>query len=102
MGEMDVVVSDEAKDFIAARGGVVHVRSHSHRCCTGPITLLDTTTAPPEDPADPGVPVGAGAAGLTVRYHGEVAAGPHVLTIELRGRRRRRLVSFWDGCAAKP
>jgi hypothetical protein len=36
-----------------------------------------------------------------VRYHGDPEKGPHVLTIDVRGRRRRRLVSYWDGCAYK-
>ena len=38
---------------------------------------------------------------LAVRYRGDPAAGPHILTIELYGRVRRRLVSYWDGCAFK-
>ena len=96
---MDVVVSPEAATFAAGRGGVVYVRSHRHRCCAGPVTLLDTTTDPPADAGDfVAVPAGD----LTVRYHGDPAAGPHVLTIALRGTFRRRLVSFWDGCAFKP
>ncbi|MDR3649265.1 MAG: hypothetical protein P4L20_09255, partial [Acidimicrobiales bacterium] len=74
---MDVVTSDEAREFAAARGGVVYVRSHSHRCCSGPMTLLDTTT---DTPPDTGDFVGLPAAGLTVQYLGETEAGPHVLT----------------------
>ncbi len=98
MTEMDVVVSEKARDFAAAHGGVVYVRSHAHRCCSGPITLLDTTTDQPEDAAN----YRRVAAGdLTVRYRGDPETGPHVLTIELRGTLRRRLVSYWDGCAFK-
>ncbi len=96
---MEVVVSEQAKAFADARGGVVYVRSHQHRCCSGPLTLLDTTTEPPADVADF---VGIPARGLSVRYGGDPEAGPHVLTIELRGRLRRRLASYWDGCAYKP
>jgi hypothetical protein len=96
---MDVVISDEAREFAAARGGVVYVRSHSHRCCSGPMTLLDTTT---DTPSDTGDFVGLLAAGLTVQYLGATEAGPHVLTIDVRGTFRRRLVSYWDGCAFKP
>ena len=46
---MDVVVSPEARSFAAGRGGIVYVRSHLHRCCAGPLTLLDTTTEAPAD-----------------------------------------------------
>ncbi len=43
---MDVVVSDEAKEFVNARGAAVYVRSHPHRCSRVSITMLDTTTEP--------------------------------------------------------
>lgn len=99
MACMDVVVSPEASAFAAGHGGVVYVRSHAHRCCAGPITLLDTTM---EAPTDSGNFVDVPAGDLTVRYCGDPAAGPHVLTVALRGAFRRRLVSFWDGCAFKP
>jgi hypothetical protein len=101
MGAMDVVVSPEARALAARRGGVVFVRSHSHRCCSGPLTLLDTST---EEPADAGDYVtvsedGPGADRVTVRYRGRTQDGPHVLTVAVQGRLRRRLVSYWDGCA---
>jgi hypothetical protein len=93
---MQVVVSDEARELADAKGGVVYVRSHTHRCCAGPLTLLDVTT---ETPLDAGDFVAVQAGGVTVRYHGDPEDGPHVLNIDVRGRRRRRLVSYWDGCA---
>lgn len=101
MASMEVVISDEARAFAADRGGVVYVRSHAHRCCAGPLTLLDTTTEVPADARD-FVRVGAVDGGdLAVRYLGSPEAGPHVLTVERRGRLRHRLVSYWDGCAFK-
>jgi hypothetical protein len=39
---------------------------------------------------------------VRVRSCGDPEAGPHVLTIALRGPFRGRLVSSWDGCAFKP
>ena len=99
MAWMEVVVSDEARSFAAGRGGVVYVRSHAHRCCAGPLTLLDTSTDVPTD-ADDFVDLPTG--DLMVRYHGDPEFGPHVLTVELWGTFRRRLVSFWDGCAFQP
>ncbi len=52
MAPMEVVVSDEARAYAVARGGVVHVLSHEHRCCSGTITLLDTTTEASTDGAN--------------------------------------------------
>jgi hypothetical protein len=95
---MDIVVSDETREFATARSGVVYVRSHSHRCCSGPVTLLDTTT---DAPPDGGGFVSLAAGGLTVQSLGDPEAGPDVLTIDVRGALRRRLVSYWDGCAFK-
>jgi hypothetical protein len=96
---VDVVVSAEAEEYVAARGGTAYVRAHRHRCCSGPLTVLDITTGAPSD-ALGFTPVGAG--DLSVRYDGDPGAGPHVLTIELRGVVRRRLVASWDGCAFRP
>ncbi len=95
---MKVVVSRHAREFVDAHGGVVYVRSHAHRCCSGPITLLDTTVSTPAD-ADDFVPVAAG--DVVVKFQGDQEAGPHELAIELRGVVRRHLVSYWDGCAYK-
>jgi len=96
---VEVVVSPEAREFVDAHGGALYVRSHGHRCCAGPITLLDVTT---QAPPDAGTFAPVGAADPTVRYRGDPAEGPHVLTIELRGILRRRLRAYWDGCAYKP
>ena len=61
--------------------------------------MLDITT---ERPADPAGFVPLGPDEPSVRYQGDPAAGPHVLTVELRGIVRNRLVAYWDGCAFKP
>ena len=96
---VDVVVSAEAKDYVSARGGTAYVRAHRHRCCSGPLTVLDISTDAPSD-APAFTPLGAGE--LSVRYDGDPDTGPRVLTIELRGVVRRRLRAYWDGCAFRP
>lgn len=93
-----MVVSAEAREFVDARGGTVFVRPHRHRCCSGPLTLLDVTT---ERPTDPSAFVAVGDDRPSVHYQGDPATGPQVLTIELAGIVRRRLVAYWDGCAYK-
>ncbi len=80
------------------RGGAVYVSTHPHRCCTGPLTLLDASTdsagAPGVSNAAEVVTVG----GVDVRWVGG-SVRPERLDIELRGRLRPHLVASWDGCA---
>ncbi|MGO9195589.1 MAG: hypothetical protein ACLQK4_00490 [Acidimicrobiales bacterium] len=95
---MDTVVSDEAREYVKARGGVVFVRAHSHQCCHGSTTFLDTTTKPPRDRDDF---VSVSTDEIDVRFLGSSAGEPHELVIELRGVLRRHPVSYWDGCLFK-
>jgi hypothetical protein len=95
---VDVVVSKAAEEFILDHGGTIFVRSHSHRCCTGKLTLLDSTTARPDDSAE-FESFDTDAVG--VRFLGGDSGLPHHLAIELRGLVRRHVVAYWDGCAFK-
>jgi hypothetical protein len=119
---VEIVITKTAAAYIRDHGGTVFVRSHPHRCCTGSLTLLDTTTTPPADSADfesfnvgdAGVGDagdGDGDAGdvgdaelgeVGVRYHGGSSGFPGQLTIELRGLLRRHPVALWDGCRLQP
>lgn len=98
---MKVDITDEAREYVNQHGGVVFVTPHAHQCCQGSITVLDTSTTPDGDHmADTYVPVGGD--GIDVRFRGGAVQQPDELVIELRGVLRRRLVSFWDGCAYRP
>jgi hypothetical protein len=99
MSVVDVVVSDEAREYVRAHGGRLFVRTHSHKCCHGSMTLLDVTTVVPSD-ADHYVPVVAN--GIDVRFRSPSGAQPHELVVEMRGVFRRHAVAYWDGCAVKP
>jgi hypothetical protein len=103
---MRVEISAGAQEYIRRHGGTVFVSSHAHRCCTGSLTLLDVSMAPPGDAEEfesfssandavDGPPI-------EVRFRGNAAGKPDQLTIELRGMLARRPVAFWDGCAYKP
>jgi hypothetical protein len=96
---VEIVITKTAEAYIQNHGGTVFVRSHPHRCCTGSLTLLDTTTTPPADSAD-FESFDTGEVG--VRFHGGSSGLPGQLTIELRGLLRRHPVALWDGCAFKP
>jgi hypothetical protein len=95
---MEVVVSAEAKEFVHAHGGVVFVRPHGHRCCHGLLTVLDVTTELPAN-VDEFIPVETD--DIAMWFRGDSVQQPDVVTIELRGVLRRRLVASWDGCAFK-
>jgi hypothetical protein len=95
---VEIVASDEAQAHIAAEGGFLYVRSQSHRCCTGPITLLDATTEAPPDLTN----YRATRSGPLTVFVSIAGNGPSELSIELRGRRKRRPVAYWDGCAFRP
>jgi len=92
---MNVSVTSDAKEFVKMHGGIAYVRSHEHRCCSGPLTVLDTTIKPPSESED-FVPIEID--DIIVSYLGDPVAQPHKLTIELRGIVRHRLVAYWDEC----
>jgi hypothetical protein len=96
---MEVVVTETAREYIRRHGGTIFVRSHAHRCCTGGLTVLDVTTAPPTDASEF---ESFETAGVGVRFSGGSGGRPEQLTIDLRGVLARRPVAFWDGCAYKP
>lgn len=95
---VDVIVSEEARQFVHDHGGVVYVRAHPHTCCSGTLTLLDVWTKKP--PKVTGfVPIVSD--GLEVHFSGGNGGAPHQLSLELRGRLRQHLVAYWDGCVFK-
>ncbi|HEY6427621.1 MAG TPA: hypothetical protein VIX84_10330 [Acidimicrobiales bacterium] len=49
---MDVVMTRAARDYVRDHGGLVHVDSHTHRCCTGRLTLPDASEFTPIDAGD--------------------------------------------------
>jgi hypothetical protein len=95
---MDVIVSEEAKQYVSERGGVVYVRAHPHTCCSGTLTLLDVWTKKPTKVVD-FVPTTVD--GIEVQFSGGFSGQPHELSIEMRGLVRQKLVAYWDGCAFK-
>lgn len=95
---MEVIVSDPATECVNAHDGAVYVRAHTHRCCSGSLTMLDVWTKPPK-----GIHkfVSAPSEGIDVKFAAGFSGQPDQLLIELRGVFRQRLVAFWDGCCFK-
>jgi hypothetical protein len=97
---MEVVVSDSAQDYLADHGGVAFVRANSRRCCSaGTLTLLDVDVRTPSDAERFSA---TGAKGVDIRFLAGAQGSPDQLVVDTRGRLRRHLVAYWDGCAFKP
>lgn len=98
-GHMEVVVSDSARAYLAAHGGVAFVRAHSHRCCSaGSLTLLDIDV---DTPIDAERFSATDANGADIRFLDSALGAPAHLLIDTRGRLRPHLVAYWDGCVFK-
>jgi len=91
-----IVLGEGVEAFVAPRGGVVNLSRRSSRCCSGTLVFLDAdiSTSDPA-PALRSWSVGA----IEVRLVTPMVKLPSEIAIEMRGRRRPKLVAFQDGCA---
>jgi hypothetical protein len=90
---MRIRATDEVAAAVRERGGRLYVWTSSHRCCTGPLVLLETGLAPPKGEPRRFLPFTA--AGFEVLLDPGARRPPDELVLELRGR-RRKVVAFWD------
>jgi hypothetical protein len=95
MVDTDIEVSDQAREYVAARGGTLYLRVRHNRCCSGGLTFLDATTS--EHRGD-GYEVQPHE-GLDVRLFHLGSVLPTKVSVEMRGKLRPHLVAYWDGCA---
>ena len=91
---MEVVASSEARKLVQEQGGRLFVSTKQRRCCR-PTTYLNASTEAPERRDFRRVE----AADLELFIAAGVRTLPEVLEIEVRGRRRRRIEGYWNGCA---
>jgi hypothetical protein len=93
---VDIRASDDVAAFVAGRGGRLYVWTSTHRCCTGPLTLLETAVEAPgrgshafrRFPAD----------GFDLLFDTGRRRAPRELVLELN-RRRTRVNAYWDDVA---
>jgi hypothetical protein len=90
---MQVVASPEARELVRKGGGRLFVWARKSRCC-GPITFLQTSTEAPEREFRR-----VEADDIEVYFAAGIRKLPDELHVEVRGRLRRRLEAYWDGCA---
>jgi hypothetical protein len=88
-----VQASPQAVQLIQEQGGKLYVRAQRSRCCHGSLTFLGTSNEPAKRSYRR---VGVDEIEL---YLDERLGDPEELVIEARGRRRKRVHAYWDGCA---
>ena len=78
---------------VARGGGRLYVWTSEHRCCTGPLVLLESGSEPPKGEARDFRAHDGG--GYEVLLDMGARRQPDELVLELRGR-RRKVVAFWN------
>lgn len=92
---MRVVLTPEVDELVRERGGRLFVWVDPRRCCGGGVTFLSTASAPPEGghafrhvDAD----------GFDLFFDPGRSEPPSELLLDVRGRRRKRVEAYWNGC----
>jgi hypothetical protein len=90
---MYVEASSEAIEFVQEQGGKLYVWAKRARCCHGSLTFLETSSEPGERPFRR-----VDADGIELYLDARLGE-PEELVIEAKGRRRKHVHAYWDGCA---
>jgi hypothetical protein len=90
---MKIRATDAVAEQVRRSGGRLYVWTSAHRCCSGPLTLLEAATERPPEPQRRFREIDAGAFELLLDMGGQ--RPPEELVLELRGR-RRRIAAFWN------
>ncbi len=90
---MRIRATDEVAAAVRERGGRLYVWTRAHRCCSGPLVLLETGSDPPRDAERAFRAYDAGGYEVLLDMGGRRL--PDELVLELRGR-RRSVVAFWN------
>jgi hypothetical protein len=90
-----VTATPELREYVERTGGAVYVTVRRPRCCGG-VDWVDASITPPESTDAYDLTVADGVLVCT-NFAGE--RGPSELHLRLDGRRKKRPVALWDGCA---
>jgi hypothetical protein len=93
-----IIISPDAREYVALRGGTIYLRVRQTRCCSGAITFLDASTTARHDE---GNYVALDSEFLAVRLLDIGVGLPDEVSVELRGKIRPRLTAYWNGCACR-
>jgi len=88
-----VQASPEAVRLVQEQGGKLYVWARRSRCCHGSLTFLETSSEPGDRPCRH-----VDADGIEL-FLDERLGEPEELVVEAKGRRRRHVHAYWNGCA---
>jgi hypothetical protein len=91
--DVRVQASPEAVELVTEQGGKLYVWAKRARCCHGSITFLETSSEPGERPFRR-----VESEGIELYLDARLGE-PEELVIEAKGRRRKHVHAYWDGCA---
>ena len=92
---MNVAVGAGVRELVAERGGRLFVWADRPRCCGGGATYLSTGN---ERPTNPHRFRSTVLDGFELAFDGGRLGAPSELQLEVRGRRRKRVEAYWNGC----
>jgi hypothetical protein len=90
-----VTSTPELRDYVEDHGGVLYVTTHRSRCCASVAWVTAATT--PVEPSVHYEPTVVDGMLVCVRFPTDRA--PAELNLALEGKRRKRPIASWDGCA---
>jgi hypothetical protein len=89
-----VIAKSDVADLVRRRGGRLYVWADPHRCCTGAMTYLATSSEPPPDRTF----AAHSADGFELYLDPGSASPPEELHLALKGWREERVEAYWNGC----
>jgi len=90
---MRLDASPEAVQIVQMQGGKLYVRARRARCCGGPLVFLETSPEAGEREFRR-----VQAEGFELYLERSLGV-PEELVLEAKGRRRRHVHAYWEGCA---
>jgi hypothetical protein len=92
---MKVIAGPEVVQLIEEQGGQLYVWTDPHSCCSGQMTFLL---------AGPRPPLGRlfrrfDAEGFELWFDPGSMDPPDELHLDVKGRRKKRVAAYWNGCA---
>jgi hypothetical protein len=90
-----VTATSDLRNYVEDNGGVLYVTTHRSRCCASVAWVKASTT--PIGSSDDYEPTVVEGVLICIRF--PAGRAPGELHLALEGKRRKRPIASWDGCA---